>query len=217
MGVAAKKQSEELSPGREKILGAAEQEFSASGFEAASMKAISTRADVSQALLHYHFGSKERLYAEVIRARSKKINDSRRALLDQVDFESDDALSQVLEALFRPALAPEGGGKAYARIFAGMIVGRAHDRELVRECYDPTAHVFLDAIQRACPGMGIEGAGAVYQFALGVLVSALSRDGRMERLMGHQGALLGDQILIRKIVTFVVGGAAALTEDRERL
>ena len=200
-------QDENLAPAQSGILAAAEIEFAEAGFEGAGMKSIATRARVSQGLLHYHYGNKERLYAEVIRHRSREINISRRALLEQIDFSAADALARILDALFRPTLGPDGGGKAYARIFAGLIVGRERDQELVRECYDPTAHLFLDAMARA--GMDRAHAGVTYQVALGVLASVISRDGRMERLMGVETPLDTDR-LIDTLVRFVIGGAQAL-------
>lgn len=197
-----------------RILDAAEQVFAEAGFEAAGMKAIALRSGVSQGLLHYHFGSKERLYQEVIRARSKKINDARMALLSEVDFAADDALRTVIEALLRPPLGAEGGGKAYARIFAGLIVGRPRDQALVRECYDPTARTFIDAITRARPDIGTAQAGMVYQMALGVLASVISRDGRIERLMGREEKPLEDEELVTALTDFVAGGAGAVSARR---
>lgn len=195
----------------QRILDAAEEVFSEAGFEGAGMKAIAASAGVSQALLHYHFGSKDRLYEEVIRARSRQINASRRALLEQVDFTGTDPLPNVIGALFRPALEKEGGGKAYARIYAGLMVGRPHDKALVRECYDPTAWLFIDAIARTRPVLGRARAGMIYQFALGVLGSVISRDGRIERLMGREEDPLDEAALIAAITEFVAGGADAVS------
>ncbi len=202
-------QTENLAPAQSGILAAAEIEFAQAGFEGAGMKSIATRAQVSQGLLHYHYGNKERLYAEVIRHRSREINTGRRALLEQIDLAAPDPLARILDALFRPTFGPAGGGKAYARIFAGLIVGHERDQELVRECYDPTAHLFLDAMERA--GMARAHAGVTYQVALGVLASVISRDGRMERLMGIQEPLDTDA-LIDTLVRFVIGGAEALNK-----
>ncbi len=200
-------QIENIAPAQSGILAAAEIEFAEAGFEGAGMKSIATRAQVSQGLLHYHYGNKERLYGAVIRHRSKEINTGRGALLAQVNLAAPEALAQILDALFRPTLGPDGGGKAYARIFAGLIVGRERDQELVRECYDPTAHLFLDAMERA--GMARAHAGVTYQVALGVLASVISRDGRMERLMGVDKPMDTDA-LIGTLVRFVIGGAEAL-------
>jgi AcrR family transcriptional regulator len=195
-----------------RILESAEKEFSEFGFEGAGMKSIAARAGVSGALIHYHFGSKDALYEEVIRSRSRKINDARLALLAKVDPDGPDPLRDVLEALLRPALGVEGGGKAYARIYAGLMVGRPHDQALVRECYDPTARRFIDAIALARPGLGKARAGMVYQMALGVLASVISRDGRLERLMGREEAPLGEEALVAAITEFVAGGSDAVSE-----
>ncbi|WP_299417481.1 TetR/AcrR family transcriptional regulator [uncultured Sulfitobacter sp.] len=203
------KQKDDIATVLHGILAAAEVEFAEAGFEGAGMKAIATRAQVSQALLHYHFGNKDRLYSEVIRHRSRLINEARIALLDDVDLGASDALERVVDALFRPTLGPEGGGKAYARIFAGLIVGRARDQELVRECYDPTAQVFLKAMEQT--GLNRVNAGMTYQFALGVLASVISRDGRMERLMGQTGTTDNEE-LIAALVGFVIGGTKTLQE-----
>ena len=81
---------------------------------------IALSAGVAQGLLHYHFGQKEGLYAAVIARRSAAINTARLRALDAVDPADPDALERVLDALVRPPLGPEGGGAAYARIFAAI-------------------------------------------------------------------------------------------------
>ena len=60
-------------PARDRILDAAELTFSEDGFSGAGMKAIATRAEVAQGLLHYHFQNKEGLYAAVIARRAGDI------------------------------------------------------------------------------------------------------------------------------------------------
>jgi len=52
---------------RESILRAAEDEFAARGFGGARSDAIAERAGVNKALPFYHFGSKARLYEEVLK------------------------------------------------------------------------------------------------------------------------------------------------------
>lgn len=194
----------------DKILLAAEAEFAERGFDGAGMKAISKRAGVSQALLHYHFGIKDRLYAEVIRQRSKKINDERNALLDQLDVNASDAIDKVFEALFRPPLGPAGGEKPYARIFSGLVVGREREQALVKECYDPTAQRFIAIIQEAVPGAGPGKAALCYSLALGALIGVIGRDGRLERLMGQSDVLEMEEIL-QSLIQFAKGGVLALT------
>ena len=52
---------------KERILTAAKEEFAEFGFDGARMGSIAKRADANQALLHYYFDSKDKLYDEVIK------------------------------------------------------------------------------------------------------------------------------------------------------
>lgn len=193
-----------------KILLAAEIEFADKGFDGAGMKALATRADVSQSLLHYHFGSKDNLYEAVIRERSKLINEERITLLRAVDLTSDDALASIFKALFEPALGPAGGGRAYARIFAGLIAGSERDQELVRKYYDPTARQFIKAIEIAEPQAEPLRAAQIYQYALGILASVITRDSRVSRLAGDTNTSLTVADQIAYLTKFAVGGALAI-------
>lgn len=197
----------------ETILLAAEFEFAERGFDGAGMKAISKRAGLSQALLHYHFGTKDRLYEEVIGQRSKKINDERMHLLAKVDMKSPEALDGILEALFRPPLGPSGGAKPYARIFSGLVVGRERERALVKEYYDPTATKFISALQTALPEADRPTAAICYTLSLGALIAMIGRDGRVERLMGRSEKLDIDAYL-KNIVGFAKGGVLALAAQK---
>jgi len=191
-----------------KILVAAEQEFAERGFDGASMKALSLRANVSQSLLHYHFGSKDRLYASVIHNRSELINSERLSLLGEVDPTVPDGLAQLFYALFAPALGPSGGGHAYARIFAGLIAGNSRDQALVRECYDDTAKTFIAALQECLPGISATEASQVYLCALGTLATSLARDGRAARLAEESDA--NNEELMTTLIRFAMGGAKAI-------
>ncbi|HTS03490.1 MAG TPA: TetR/AcrR family transcriptional regulator [Thermoanaerobaculia bacterium] len=53
---------------RREILRAAEESFASSGFAGATTRGVAARAGVNVATLHYHFGSKERLYRAVLEA-----------------------------------------------------------------------------------------------------------------------------------------------------
>src|SRR2546430_9355073 len=53
---------------REKIIKAASRAFARNGYEGASIRAIVAEADVNQAAINYHFGSKEGLYRAVLQA-----------------------------------------------------------------------------------------------------------------------------------------------------
>lgn len=193
----------------ERILAAAELEFAERGFDGAGMKALAARADVSQSLLHYHFGSKDKLYSAVIQSRSSQINSERLTHLGAVDMSADNCLAQVFRAMFAPALGPSGGGRAYARIFAGLIAGHERDQALVRVNYDETAKAFIAALQDCLPGITALDAAQIYQCALGVMATALTRDGRAQRLVESE-RIITEQEQIEILVRFAVGGAKAI-------
>jgi len=202
------------SPTIDKITLAAERAFARHGFDGTGMKAIAVEADVSQALLHYHFGTKESLYAAVITSRSRKINEERHSLLDAIDATNVDVVRQILDALFRPPLGPAGGAEPYAKIFAGLVVGREQDQALVRECYDPTAQRFIKQLKRAIDGADQVTAAMSYTFALGCLIAVIGRNGRVERLMGRPktSALMDTEEILIKLIDFAEGGIEALAK-----
>ena len=192
-----------------RVLDAGEEAFSAFGFEGAGMKAIATAAGVSQALLHYHFGTKEALYRAVIERRANAINTERLRLLALIDRSDKDAVPRIFEALLGPPLGPIGGGSSYTRIFAGMVAGGAREVALVRELYDDTARAFIDALVEASSGVSRIVATRAYSMAIGVLASALTGDDRIARLAGTSPS--GNrEALLPEIVSFVCGGFEAL-------
>lgn len=206
---ARKIQSSSAADSVQRALDAGEEAFSALGFDGAGMKAIARAANVSQSLLHYHFGTKEALYRAVIERRANAINSERRTLLEKIDLTAGDAVRQVFEALLGPPLGPIGGGLSYARIFSGMIAGGTREVELVRELYDPTASRFIDALVEASPGTSRRDATLAYSMALGVLATALPGDGRIARLAGTEPLKTREELL-PSLVTYVCGGFEAL-------
>ncbi|MEC7257265.1 MAG: TetR/AcrR family transcriptional regulator, partial [Pseudomonadota bacterium] len=193
---------------RLRILDAAEHTFSEGGFGGASMKAIAMRAGVAQGLLHYHFNTKDGLYAAVIERRAGAITAEREAMLAQVDTAAPDALPRILTALLRPPLGPAGGGQAYARIFSGLLVGGTREAELVARLYDPTARRFIAALGAACPGTPAETLSWAYNFAIGALIATVARSGRPERLVDAEESQDTDAVVAR-LVEFATGGVEA--------
>lgn len=194
--------------GRERILDAAEAAFAADGFAGASMKAIADAAGVASGLLHYHFDGKEGLYAAVIDRRAGLINAERLRLLALIDPAAPGAVRGILAALLGPPMGPIGGGRAYARILAGMTAGDARDKALVRTHYDAVAGAFIDALAAARPRASRAAIAWAYNLAIGTLVTALGSGDRAERFAGcANGDVLGT------LITYIEGGIDALERD----
>ncbi len=91
-----------------RILDAAEDLFIEYGYEAMSLRQITSRAEVNLAAVNYHFGSKETLLQAMLARRLDRLNDERLALLTRAEAEWPDGqltCEHVLGAMFIPALA----------------------------------------------------------------------------------------------------------------
>ena len=78
---------------REEIIEAALDEFSEKGFHDASMQEIADRADFAIGTVYSLFGSKEKLYLELLATYMKKTGSSLRIILE----DGDDEYKQLLE------------------------------------------------------------------------------------------------------------------------
>src|SRR5580704_13248627 len=96
---------------KDRILDAAERLFARDGFEATSLRAITTEASVNLAAVNYHFQSKEALVQAVIGRRMGPANAQRLALLDAYEAQAVDApvpLEKIMDAFLRPVVAMVG-------------------------------------------------------------------------------------------------------------
>src|ERR1700675_2652533 len=113
---------------KEKILDTAEALFMEHGFEATSLRAITTTAGVNLAAVNYHFGSKEELFQTVLTRRLDPMNQERVDLLTELERNAAPApvpCDRILGAMFIPALRlarnRERGGTNFLR-----LLGRAY-------------------------------------------------------------------------------------------
>src|ERR1700747_695989 len=61
---------------RERIMKAAERLFAEKGYDGTSVRAIVAKARVNQAAINYHFGGKDGLYREVLRAAFRALTET---------------------------------------------------------------------------------------------------------------------------------------------
>ena len=80
-----------LTDKKEHILQVAESLFSENGFEGTSIRDIATAADVNVAMISYYFGSKEKLFEEMVQARTSYM----REMIEQIHKEEADPWKKV--------------------------------------------------------------------------------------------------------------------------
>jgi AcrR family transcriptional regulator len=191
---------------KDRILHAAEQEFTTKGFNGASTRDIAATAGVAQALIHYHFNSKRALFLAMVQRRAHISCMAWETALAQLP---EPELRGILEAVFRPVLDDKSGGVAYLRVLTMLAKGSAEDRALLSTLFDPTGMLFIEAIRLAEPELGVAAAANGFRFSLGVLASLLSESERSGRL----GGMLADDAAeadLNQAVTFCAAGIRAL-------
>jgi AcrR family transcriptional regulator len=132
----------ELFSTKQRILTAAEVLFARHGFAGASLRQVTSAANVNLAAVNYHFGSKENLINEVFRRRLDELNAQRLQALAAARGKTDFNLESALDAFVRPALNLSGndeGGAAFVRVLARAYA--EHNARLRQFMHDHYGHV----------------------------------------------------------------------------
>ncbi|HEY3181101.1 MAG TPA: TetR/AcrR family transcriptional regulator [Casimicrobiaceae bacterium] len=199
----------------ERILDAAETLFMEHGFEATSLRSITTAAAVNLAAVNYHFGSKEELFQAVLTRRLDPMNHDRLTLLTRLEAEAaPKALSceKILSALFVPALTlardPRRGGKNFLR-----LLGRAYAdpapfiRQFLSAQYAEMIARFKTAFGCALPYLPRKELSWRLHFIMGALSYTLAGTDALKliaELNPHETD--NDEILLRRLAPFLLAG-----------
>ncbi|SMG26932.1 TetR/AcrR family transcriptional regulator [Paraburkholderia susongensis] len=210
---------------KSRILDTAETLFIECGYEAMSLRQITSRAEVNLAAVNYHFGSKESLIHSMLSRRLDRLNEERLKLLDRFDRMLGARLTceHVLGAMFIPALRlsrdPRVGGKAFLR-----LLGRAYTdpsafiRDFLNQHYESVAVRFFDAFQRALPHLPREELGWRLHFAIGALSGVLAGTDTDSLISEFsQGKSMNDLQLIARLASLMVAALKAPLPDSSQL
>ena len=210
---------------KSRILDAAEALFIECGFEAMSLRQITSRAEVNLAAVNYHFGSKEALIHAMLSRRLDHLNQERVKLLERFDTMLGPRLTceHVLGAMFIPALRlsrdPRVGGKAFLR-----LLGRAYTdpssfiRDFLNGHYASVAERFFEAFQRALPHLPREELGWRLHFAIGALSGVLAGTDTDSLISEFsQGKSMNDLQLIARLASLMVAALKAPLPDVHQL
>ncbi len=142
----------------ERILQAAENLFSSKGFEATSVRDITTEASCNVASVNYHFGGKENLYLETFRnllseVRDRRIESMRRDMAARPDMSLEDFVESFASAFMEPLVDQSRG-----RFFLGFFAHELNDphlppRVFVEEFIRPLAQVSIEGFEQFGPPM----------------------------------------------------------------
>lgn len=209
-----------------RILDAAEALFMEHGFEATSLRQITSVAGVNLAAVNYHFGSKDDLFEAVLTRRLDPMNQERIALLTRFE---QDALPRVLSpekilaAMFIPALRlardPERGGKNFLR-----LLGRAYAdpapfiRRFLAEQYAEMIGRFKAAFGRALPQLPKKELSWRLHFVMGALSYTLAGTDALKLIAAlNPREASNDELLLRRLAPFLIAGLKAPLPDLDEL
>ena len=208
----------ELADTKSRILDAAEELFMEHGFEATSLRLITTAAQVNLAAVNYHFGSKEELFQAVLTRRLDPMNRDRMRLLSNYETSAGATpltCEKILAAMFIPAMKlardHEKGGKNFLR-----LLGRAYAdpapfiREFLSHQYSEMIARFRTAFSSALPHITREELSWRLHYVMGALSYTLA-GADVLKLFGqyHPDLATNDELLLRRLAPFLAAGLRA--------
>lgn len=198
---------------RDKILDAAEALFGERTFDTVSLRDITQRANVTLALASYHFGTKERLFAEIVARRAMVLGEMRRERLAKLEAAGKVTTEGILDAFMRPMFEKmtEGtkGWPSYLLILAQL--GQSNRwLNLLHENFDPTAELFLEKLSATLPSVARPVLMRGFSLALVAMLQTLSKNRRLDALSG--GTVSADDLeeAYKVLLRFSVSGLEGL-------
>ena len=207
---------------KDRLLDAAEALFMEHGFEATSLRAITTAAGVNLAGVNYHFGSKEELFQSVLTRRLDPMNQERVDLLSELEARAAPApvaCERILSAMFIPALRlardPERGGANFLR-----LLGRAYAdpapfiRHFLSDQYAVMIARFKAAFGRALPELPKRELSWRLHFIMGALSYTLAGSDVLKLIEElTPDASVNDEALLQRLAPFLLAGLTAPLGD----
>src|SRR6185312_14211939 len=199
-----------------RILDAAEHLFTQHGFEATSLRQLTTAAGVNLAAVNYHYGSKEVLFQAVLTRRLDPMNQERIELLEALERESagkPPSCEKVIFTMLSPALRlardERRGGKNFLR-----VLGRAYAdpapfvRHFLHAQYAGMIVRYKEAFLRALPHLSKQELTWRLHFVMGALSYTLAGTDS-HKLFQQMGGSDDDELLLQRLAPFLVAGLKA--------
>jgi AcrR family transcriptional regulator len=202
---------------KDSILNAAEKLFAERGFDATSLRAITTAAGSNLASVNYHFQSKEKLLQALFSRRLEKLNRKRMERMDRYEAaygEKPVPLGKLIRALIEPMFDSSdisaGGGNTF-----GMLMGRMYSapqstlENLLLADIRYFAERFGSAIRKTLPGIPPEDLYWRTFFALGSTVHTLASSHLLRQISRGLCDPENTEKAMEKLTAFIVAGFKA--------
>jgi len=172
---------------RDKILDSAEALFGERTFDTVSLRDITQHADVTLALASYHFGTKDRLFADIVARRAMVLGEMRRERLAALEAKGRLTTESIIDAFFRPMFEKmtEGGEGWPSYLFILAQLGQSNRwLDLLHDNFDPTAEVFMEKLATTLPDVPRPILMRGFSLVLVAMLQTLSKNRRLDALSG---------------------------------
>ena len=201
---------------RTTILDAAEALFAEHGYDATSLRQLTTRAKANLAAVNYHFGSKERLAMAALQRRIGPINDERRRRLDALP--ARPAIADVVRAFVEPAFPTaancpaghEAPARAFCRMFGRMMFDQPPFlRVFLAEQFRDLGTRFESTLRKSLPRHDAATLWWRLHFMAGAMAHTLHADDGLAHLTGGLCDANDVDTVVEQLVAFTAAGLAA--------
>ena len=204
---------------RERILLASQKLFADKGFDATSVRDITTEAGCNVASVNYHFGGKDNLYLEAFRSMLAELREQRLSVLDELMRRAppptlDEFLTSFAEGFINPLVDDSRGRHFMALVSREMFDPKLPHDVFVSEFIHPILERSLTALEAFGPPLDPDDARLCIMSMVGQLLHAL-RARSLFTDVDHPEVVptdLGDYI--PHFVRFSVGGIRAFAKER---
>lgn len=189
-----------------KILDAAEKLFGMNGFEATSLREITSAADVNLAAINYHFQSKDSLIDAIVARRIEPVNKRRFELLEAAG--PNPTVEQILTAFMAPVMQVKVDAVAplMGRILSNpeLFVERVFHKHLA-----PVSQRFVEALSKALPELPPSEILWRLHFSVGVMMQTMLWGRIFPKITNGVCDISDREALVDRTVRFVAAGFRA--------
>ncbi|WP_235595932.1 TetR/AcrR family transcriptional regulator [Mastigocoleus testarum] len=198
---------------KEQILNVAEKLFAEKGFAGTTLRGVIREAEVNIAAVHYHFGSKEKLFSAVVQRVAKQIIQAQqRQLKNYENGEKPTSVENLLEAFIAPPLQTISQ-MGEMGVIRAQFIGRCRTepfpvQQLAEKEFSENHQRFLDMLQRALPDQTRSELQWKLDLSIAVLVRVLTQVGKPNALV-QENSPQEVEVAIKRLVNFVTQGMKA--------
>jgi AcrR family transcriptional regulator len=196
------------STARARLLDAAEKLFANYGYNGVSVRQIVHAAKVNLGAVPYHFGTKEKLFKEVLYRRAAPLRAEREALIKRLtETGKRPELEDVLWALLEPGFRASHENASFRRLLGRASMDPTPEvRKLMAEIYNPDFLFVPKELRKACADLPDE----VFYWRLncfyGVMLFVQADTGKIQTIAGKKFDTSRPDTALKYVIPFLAAG-----------